>query len=106
MIEVKEMVELLDMKKASNIKVLDFQTVSSLFDYFIICTAQNIRQIQALVDAVDLEMKHRKEEVKSIEGKVDSGWIVIDLFHIVVHIFIEEQREHYQLEKLWLGLEV
>lgn len=104
--EVKEVVSLLEDKKALDIKVLDFHGVSSLFDYFVICTAGSDRQIQALRDAVDQAVKMNSGEIKAIEGKAESGWVLIDIYDIVVHIFSAAQREYYQLEKLWLGLEL
>ena len=106
MLEVNKLVVILEEKKAQDIQILDFKNVSSLFDYFIICTAQNIRQIQALVDAIELSLKQENHKIRSIEGKPESGWVLVDLYDVIIHIFTEGQRDYYQLEKLWMGLEV
>ena len=105
MIDVTKVVEILEDKKALDIKVLNFKDVSVFFDYFVICTAQNPRQIQALIDGVVDTTTSLGISVRAIEGKPDSGWVIVDLFDYVVHIFSESQRAFYQLDKLWMGLE-
>jgi len=105
MIDVHQFVEVLEDKKALDIKVLNFKGVSVFFDYFVICTAQNPRQIQALIDGVEEAATSLGMSVRAIEGKPDSGWVIVDLFDYVIHIFSESQRAFYQLDKLWLGLE-
>lgn len=98
--------QLLDSKKATNIVTIDFEGKSSLVDYFMICTAGNIRQMDALTDAVVDYCKQQNIEVKSIQGKADQGWVLIDLQEIVIHLFTEEMRNTYQLEKLWSQMKV
>ena len=105
MIDVHKVVEILEDKKALDIRVLNFKNISVFFDYFVICSAQNPRQIQALLDGVVDASASLGIPVRAIEGKPDSGWVIVDLFDYVVHIFSESQREFYQLDKLWLGLE-
>ncbi|GEQ38427.1 ribosome silencing factor RsfS [Tetragenococcus halophilus] len=70
-------------------------------DYFMICSGRNNRQIQAIVnDIIESEQK-AQVEVKSVEGKDSAKWILIDLGDVIVHVFTQDEREFYQLEKLW-----
>lgn len=105
MIELKdEIVKLLDEKQAEDITVLDFRNKNPYMDYFIIVTARNARLASALVDAVDDFCNKENIEVRSIDSKGDSGWYLIDLNSIVVHIFLENERKKYDLEGLWKDL--
>ncbi|GBD66461.1 putative uncharacterized protein [Tetragenococcus halophilus subsp. halophilus] len=75
--------------------------MSLLADYFMICSGRNNRQIQAIVnDIIESEQK-AQVEVKSVEGKDSAKWILIDLGDVIVHVFTQDEREFYQLEKLW-----
>lgn len=75
--------------------------VSLLADYFVICSGKNGRQIQTIVDNIIEEEQKAQVEIKSIEGKDSAKWILIDLGEVIVHVFNEEERDFYQLEKLW-----
>lgn len=80
---------------------MDLRGVVSFTDYFIICSGTSDRMLSSLVDAV---MKAVKKEIKSIpqpEGRPSGGWLIVDLGDIVVHFFSPDQRDYYQLEKLW-----
>ncbi|WP_212880388.1 ribosome silencing factor [Tetragenococcus halophilus] len=88
-------------KSAQDIVVLDVREVSLLADYFMICSGRTNRQIQAIVnDIIESEQK-AQVEVKSVEGRDSAKWILIDLGDVIVHVFNEDEREFYQLEKLW-----
>ena len=93
----KKIMEILEEKKAADILALDISEISTLADYFILASAENVRQLDALEDAVEegigLELNK--------EGEGDSGWILMDYKDIVVHLFTKEQREFYDLEKIW-----
>lgn len=97
-------IKAIDEKLGKEIKVLDFQGVSSLMDYFVICHADSARQIQAIVDAIEVSLKQAGYELKSIQGNADSGWVLVDAYDVIVHVFSKEQREFYQLEYLWADL--
>lgn len=90
-----------DSKNAQEILALDVREVSLLADYFVICAGRNDRQIQAIVNSVVEEEQKAQVEVKSVEGKDSAKWILIDLGEVIVHVFNEEERDFYQLEKLW-----
>ena len=101
----KEMTRLackaLDAKKAIDIKVIDIQGISVMADYFIISTAGNPNQVQAMVDNVEETMEKAGYMVKHVEGSRGSNWILMDLGDVIVHIFDEENRLFYDLERIW-----
>jgi ribosome-associated protein len=88
-------------KKATDIRVLDLREVTSFADYFVICTAANSRQIQAISDEVGLRLKQRGELPSSLEGYDNAEWILADYGDYLVHVFSERARAFYDLERLW-----
>ncbi len=88
-------------KKAEDIRVIDIAGISTLADYFIIATAANSNQIQALIDAVGEELGKSGYEAKQVEGNRNSSWILMDYRDIIVHIFSKEDRLFYDLERIW-----
>lgn len=102
------MSELLDLtiktlndKLAKEIVVIDMKEVSPYTDYFVICTANNVRHASSLADYVEDEVEKKGYTVRAKEGTGGSTWVLIDIGEVVVHIFTEETRELYRLEKLW-----
>lgn len=88
-------------KKAYDIKILNVGEVSAIADYFIIANGTNPSQIGAMVDGVDEAMVKNGLQAKSIEGQHNSSWILMDYGDIIVHIFSKEDREFYNLERIW-----
>ena len=88
-------------KKAEDLRVIEISEISPLADYFIIATGSNTNQIQAMVDAVDEALTKEEHQVKQIEGNRNSSWVLIDYGDIIVHIFSQEDRLFYNLEKIW-----
>jgi ribosome-associated protein len=88
-------------KKASDIILLDIRDVTTFADYFVICSGNNRRQIQAISDAIDDQLKEQGARVLHIEGTADAGWILLDFGDVIVHIFGPKEREYYRLESLW-----
>ena len=88
-------------KKATDIKVLDLTGITSFTDYFVICTGSNQRQIQAIADEVEAQLKKAGERPLSIEGYDQAEWILADYGDFLVHIFSPKSREYYSLERLW-----
>ena len=101
----KEMTRLackaLDAKKAIDIKVINIQGISVMADYFIISTAGNPNQVQAMVDNVEETMEKAGYMVKHVDGSRGSNWILMDFGEVIVHIFDEENRLFYDLERIW-----
>ena len=91
----------LDDKKALEIKVINIENVSPLADYFIIASGTNHNQVQAMADNVDETLGRAGYEPKQIEGYQNANWILMDYRDIVIHIFDEENRLFYDLERIW-----
>ncbi len=89
-------------KKASDILILDLEGQSFLTDYFLLCTAENRRQLQAVATAVVEDAKEKAGIIAmGREGNAESGWILIDFGDLIVHVFAPDQRHYYGLEELW-----
>ncbi|GEK28347.1 ribosomal silencing factor RsfS [Furfurilactobacillus siliginis] len=90
-----------DSKRAEDIVALDVEQVSLVADYFVIMNGGSKRQVQAIAQAVLDEEAEAGVDVRRIEGKTEGTWVLLDFGDILVHIFQEEQRHYYNLEKLW-----
>jgi len=89
-------------KKAENIAVLQLDEQASGFtDYFIVCSGSNPRQVQAISDSVDEKLSGAGIEPKHIEGYNQAEWVLMDYVDFVVHMFSENARKFYDLERLW-----
>lgn len=88
-------------KKASDILLLDVRDVTTIGDYFVICSGSNPRQIQAIADAIDKELAKQGAKVFHREGIAETGWVLLDFSDVIVHIFAPKEREYYRLERLW-----
>lgn len=98
---VKKIVEALEDKKAEDITVLDIGGVSSIADYFIIANGNNANQLTAMEDAVDEAMYTNGVHKKQVEGTSNSTWILMDYQDIIVHLFSKEDRQFYDLDRIW-----
>ena len=109
MMTPKEMAELivttLDRKMARDLKLLRVTDVTVLADYFVICTATSTTQIKTLADEVEAAVEAKGENKLHREGYRGGGWVLIDFGCVVVHLFMEEAREFYNLERLWADAE-
>jgi len=90
-----------DDKRAEDIVALDMREVSLLADYFVIMSANSERQAKAIVDEIEDKLDEAGVTVRRIEGEKNSQWWLMDYGDIVVHVFLPEAREFYNLEKLW-----
>ena len=88
-------------KKASDVLLLDIREVTTIADYFVICSGNNPRQIQAIADSLEEELE--KQGVKALhrEGIAEAGWVLLDFGDVIIHIFGTKEREYYRLERLW-----
>ena len=95
----------LDEKKGRNIKLLRINEVSSLADYFLICTGTSNTHVKTLCDHAEYTLEQLGEKLLSREGHRGNTWELLDYGAIVVHVFTEEAREFYSLERLWADAE-
>jgi ribosome-associated protein len=98
---VREAVSAADDRKAVDLKVLQLEKITDFTDYFLICSGTSERQVQAIADAVQERLRERGVRPLHVEGYNRSQWILIDYGDLVVHVFQEEQRRYYALERLW-----
>lgn len=98
----KKIARILDEKKATDLKIIGIGELSSLGDYFVLASASNTTLSKALADEVEEKLsKEEHLEPKRIEGYQSASWILMDYYDVIVHIFFEETREMYSLERLW-----
>jgi ribosome-associated protein len=91
--------KILDEKQAEHIKLYDVREKSPLTDYYIFATANNPRKINAIVDTIRKEfLTHKTFKLHHIEGRAESGWVLIDLYDTVIHVMTEVERERFFLE--------
>jgi ribosome-associated protein len=88
-------------RKASGVVVLDLKKAGAFTDYFVICSASNPRQVQAIADAVEEALKGQKQRPSLVEGYARAEWILLDYFDFVVHVFSKHARDFYGLDRLW-----
>jgi ribosome-associated protein len=98
---VEKIVKTLDRKKAQDIKVLKVTNLTILADYFIIANGSSNTQTKSLADEVDFQLSQSGVEPTRREGYASANWIILDYSDIIVHVFNQESRDYYQLERLW-----
>lgn len=98
--QLKTLVKALDDKIADDIKVLKIEEITTLAEYFVICTGTSNTHVAALRDAVDMKLSEMGVEPHHVEGH-SGAWVLMDYGSIVVHIFTDEGRRFYQLDRVW-----
>ncbi|MGH3666422.1 MAG: ribosome silencing factor [Egibacteraceae bacterium] len=88
-------------KKASDIRILDLGELLAITDFFVIVSAANDRQLSTVADEVQRKAREVGRKPRRREGTKDSGWMLLDYGDVVVHAFTTEQRDYYDLERLW-----
>ncbi len=94
-------VEIASDKQATDIILLDIRGICSFADYFVICSGESSRQINAIYDEIVHSLKKEDMLPHHREGTVDSGWLLLDYGDVIIHIFAPTEREYYQLDQLW-----
>ena len=93
--------EVLDSKKARDIKVVYVEDKTVISEYFVICTGNSSTQVKALAGEVEYRMDQRGLSPYSVEGRDNNSWVLVDYSNVIVHIFSREAREFYNLDKLY-----
>jgi ribosome-associated protein len=88
-------------KKATDLVVLDLRQVASFTDYFVICTGASTRQVQAISDSVEEQLRNAGKRPLHTEGYSSAEWILLDYGDFIVHVFSSSARRFYDLERLW-----
>lgn len=96
-----ETAKILSSKKGKDIKVIEISDVSVLADYMVIATGTSSTQVKALADTVEAKLDEQGISVSHIEGHRSNSWVLLDYVDIIVHVFSDEAREFYDLERLW-----
>jgi ribosome-associated protein len=99
---VKEVARIADEKKADYIKILDMRSRLIITDYFIIISARNARLTRRIEEEIRIYLKKSKLFPINISGLSEGNWILVDYDHFIIHIFTNELREYYELERLWM----
>lgn len=99
--KAKKIAEILDSKKAKDIQILDVEELTALADYFVLCSCTSSVQLRACADEVEEKMKELGVEPIHTDGYRSGTWIALDYADVIVHIFLEETREFYSVERLW-----
>jgi ribosome-associated protein len=88
-------------KQAADVVVLDVRTTLVITDYFVICSASSRRQLKSVVEGIEERIRGLGERPARREGEADAGWWLLDYIDVVVHVFGTEERDYYDLERLW-----
>lgn len=88
-------------KQAEDVAILDVHDLIVITDYFVICSGQSEPQVKTIVEEVEKAVRELGERPIRREGEADNRWVLLDYIDVVVHVFAEEEREYYDLERLW-----
>lgn len=99
-------IEAADDKKASNIVALDLKGISLIADYFVICHGNSDTQVQAIATEIRKRAHDSGATIRGIEGMDSARWVLMDLGDVVVHVFHRDEREYYNIERLWSDAKV
>ncbi|MGV3244085.1 ribosome silencing factor [Staphylococcus sp. 11261D007BR] len=99
-------VEAADQKKAEDIVSITLKGISDVTDYFVVCHGNNERQVQAIAKSIKDSVEAQGIDIKKVEGANEGRWILIDLVDVVVHVFHKDERQYYNIEKLYSDAEM
>ncbi len=99
--KIERILKTLDEKHATDIKIMDLSDIDLIHETMIVASVSNIRLLNALKDYVVEDLEKDGYNIHHVEGKGESDWLLIDAFDVVVHLFLEESRLHYALDRLW-----
>ncbi len=93
--------EAADAKKGIDIRILDVRELTTIADYFVLCSGSSTTQVGAVADGIGLLLAHRGIHPSHVEGQAESTWLLLDYGDVVVHVFEEQTRAYYGLDSLW-----
>ena len=93
--------ELMLEKKALDVTIIDVRKITTLTDFFVLCTSESQPQSRAITDHIHQEMKKEKMKAWHIEGYQQLDWVLLDFVNIVAHVFSKDARKYYEFERLW-----
>jgi ribosome-associated protein len=88
-------------RKAMNLVVLDVQSLSNVTDYFLVCSGRSTTHLASITEAIRAELKQDGVRPLHAEGATESGWVLLDYGDVLMHVFLEDTRAYYALERLW-----
>ena len=88
-------------KKALDVVVLDLRHSDAFTDYFLVCSGRTVRQVKAIVDEIEKQLRSVGTRPSHVEGYQNAQWVLLDCFDFVVHVFTQDMRRFYDLERLW-----
>ena len=93
--------EILDKKGATDIQILEVGHMTSITDFFVVASGRNVQSVHTLAEDVEEHLAEEDIEPRRKEGKNGARWIVLDYAHVIVHLFHPEERQYYNIERLW-----
>lgn len=103
---MNEIVKAVEDKKAHNVVVLNLKGISLVADYFVICHGNSDTQVQAIAQEVRKTASERGIVLRGMEGFDAARWVLVDLGDVIVHVFHRDEREYYNIERLWSDAKV
>lgn len=97
----RKVAEIASDRLASDITVIDISELSTIADVFVVCTADNVRQLNSLREEIINQLRDDSVSPRRIEGVAEAGWILMDYGDVIVHLFTTDQRDFYRLDDLW-----
>lgn len=101
---LKTIIQAIDEKQGENIEIIDVTPNTPLASYYVICSASNVRKLNAIKEGIVERLEKMRLPIHHVEGTTESGWILVDAYDVIVHIFSEENRQEINLETLLKGL--
>ncbi|WP_340138016.1 ribosome silencing factor [Dissulfurispira thermophila] len=89
-------------KKAKDTVILELKDITIIADYFVVCSGESTTQVRAIVENVEKKLKEHRQKPMGIEGLNTARWVLMDYGDVIIHVFEEETRAYYELEKFWL----
>ena len=100
--KLKAIIEAVSEKKAKDTEILQLTGLTIMTDYFVICSGESTTQVRTIVDHVEEQLRKAGIKPSGIEGYSNSRWVLMDYGDVIVHVFEEETRQYYEIEKLWI----